>query len=68
MVKTADESISAIRFCTNPKFYLPHKSYMFRLMEPLGTEINNLVCSVLGAILHLNTQNGEESMKEEKFQ
>ena len=39
--KTADESMSAIRFFTTPKVDLPHYSYIFRKPEPLGTEMNN---------------------------
>ena len=66
--KTADESWSALRFRTTPKGDLPHYSYIFRKPEPLGTETNNLTCSRLGAMLHLDIQKGKEAMKKSTFQ
>ena len=66
--KTADESISAIRFGTTPKGDLPHYSYIFRKPEPLGTEMKNVVCSSLGNMLHLDIQKGKEAMKKLTFQ
>ena len=66
--KTADESMSAIRFRTTPKGDLPHYSYIFRKMEPLGTEMKNVACSRLGTMLHLDIQKGMEAMKKSKFQ
>ena len=59
--------MSAIQFCTNPKGYLPHYSYIFRNPEPLGTEIKNVVCSRLGKMLHLEIQKGKEAMKKSTF-
>ena len=61
--KTADELMSAIIFFTTPKGDLPHYSYNFRKPEPLGIEINNVVCSKVGMVLRLETQKGEEDMK-----
>ena len=52
-VKSTDESMSSIRFCTTPKGNLPHYYYIFRNMKSLGTEINNVACSRLGAMLYL---------------
>ena len=66
--KIADESMSAIRFRTTPKGDLPHYSYIFRNLEPLGTEMNNVTCSRLGTMLYLEIQKGKEDMKKSKFQ
>ena len=66
--KTADESMSAIRFCTTPKGYLPHYYFIFRNTEPLGTEMKNVACSILRTMLHIEIQNGKEAMKTSKFQ
>ena len=66
--KTAYESMSAIRFCNTPKVDLPHYSYIFRKPEPFGTEMNNVACSRLGAMLHLEIQKWKEAMKISKFQ
>ena len=60
--------MSAIRFCTTPKGYLPHYSYIFRNLEPLGTEMENVACSRLGMMLHLEIQKGKEAMKKSQFQ
>ena len=57
--KTEDESISAIRFRTIPKGDLPYYSYIFRKSKPLGTEMKNVACSRLGAVLHLEIQKGK---------
>ena len=61
--KTADESMSAIRFRTTPKGDLPHYSYIFRKPEPLWTGMKNVACSRLGEMLHLAIQKGKEAMK-----
>ena len=66
--KREDESMSAIRFCTTPKGDLPHYSFIFRNMETLGTEMNNVARLRLGTMLHLDIQKGEEAMKTSKFQ
>ena len=58
----------AIRFRTIPKGDLPHYSYIFRKPEPLGTKMNNMACSRLGTILHLDIQKGKEAMKKLTFQ
>ena len=68
VVKTAYESMRAIRFPTTPKEYLSHYSYIISKPEPLGTDINNAYCSRLGTMLHLETQKGKEDTKAEKFQ
>ena len=56
--KTADESMSAIRFRTTPRRDLPHHSYIFRKPEPLGTDMKNVAWSRLGTMLHLDIQKG----------
>ena len=66
--KTADESMSAIRFHTTPKGDLLHYSYIFRKPEPLGTDVKNVACSRLGTMLHLYIQKGKEATKTSKFQ
>ena len=53
VVKTADESMSAIRFRTTPIGNLPHYSYIFWKPKPLGKEIKNVDCSRLETLLHL---------------
>ena len=60
--------MSAILLCTNPKGDLPHYSYIFRKPEPLGTDMKNVACSRLGAMLHLDIQKGKEATKTSKFQ
>ena len=66
--KTADESMSAIRFCTTPKVDLPHYSPILRMTEPLGTEIKNVACYRLGIVLHLDIHKGEENMNTLTYQ
>ena len=66
--KKADESMSAIQFCTTPKGYLLHYYFISRKLEPLGTQMKNVVCLKLGTLLHLDIQKGEEAMKTLKFQ
>ena len=58
--KTADESMSAIRFRITPKGELPHYSYIFRKPEPLEKEMKNVVCSSSGTMLHLEIQKGRK--------
>ena len=66
-LKKADELMRAIQFCTTPKGYLPHYSYIFRNPEPLGTEMNNVACSRLGTMLYLDIQRGKDDMKTSIF-
>ena len=66
--KTADEPMSAIRFRTTPKGDFPHYPYIFSKPDPLGTELNNVACSRLGTMLHLEIQKGKEAMKTSNFQ
>ena len=61
--KTADESMSDIRFRTTPKGDSPHYLYIFMRPEPLGTKMKNVACSRLGTMLHLEIQKGKEAMK-----
>ena len=61
--KTADESMRAIQFCSIPKGDLPHYSYIFIKPESLWTEINNVACSRLGGMLHLDIQKGKKATK-----
>ena len=45
-LKIRDESMSAMRFCKNPKENLPQFSYILHEPEPLGVELNMFVLSV----------------------
>ena len=60
--------MSAIQFCTTHKGDLPYYFYIFMKPESLGTEMNNVACSWLGTMLHLEIQKGKEAMKTSKFQ
>ena len=60
--------MGAMRFCTTPKEYLPQYSYIFRNMDPLGSETSNANFSRLGTILHPETQKGKEAMETSNFQ
>ena len=66
--KNVDELMSAIKFRTIPKGDLPHYSYIFSNLEPLGKEMKNVACSRLGTMLHLEIQKGKEDTKTSKFQ
>ena len=41
-LKVGDECMSEISFWTTAKGNLPHLSYIFRKLEPLGTEFRQL--------------------------
>ena len=41
-LKVGDEAMSEIRFQTITKGNLPHLSYIFRNLEPLGTEFKTV--------------------------
>ena len=66
--KTSDGLMSAIQFFTTPKGDLPHYSFIFRNMGPLGTEMKDLACSRFGTMLHLDIQKGKEYKKTSNFQ
>ena len=66
--KTADESMSVIKFRTNPKGDLQHYSYVFRNPEPLGKVMKNMACSRLGNMLYLEIQKRKEVLKTAKCQ
>ena len=60
--------MSPMKFHTASKGYLPHYSYIFRKLDPLGTKMKTMACSRLGTMLHLEIQNGKEAMKKYSFQ
>ena len=62
-----DESMSEIRFRTTAKGNLPHLSYIFRKLEPLGAEFKKFACSVTGALLFTEVQRWEEGTKKSKY-
>ena len=55
--------MGAIQFFSTPKGDLTHYSYMFRKLEPLGTDTKNMDCSRLVTMLHLEIKKGEDDMK-----
>ena len=67
-LKVVDELMSAIRFQTMAKVNLPHLSYIFRKLKPLGTKFNKVACSITAALLFIEVQRGEEGMKEICYQ
>ena len=60
--------MSDIQFFTTSKGDLPHYSYIFRKPDPLGTEMKNVACSMLGTMLHLDIQRSKEAIKTSTFQ
>ena len=66
--KTSYDAMSDILFCATPKGYLPHYSYIFRKPYKFGTNMDNLACSRLRTLLHLEIQKGKEDMKTSTFQ
>ena len=67
-LKVGDESMSAICFRKTAKGNLPHLSYIFRKLEPLGTNFKTVACSVTGALLFIEVQRGKEGMKDSRYQ
>ena len=57
-LKVGDEYMSANRFRTTAKGNLPHLSYIFCNLDPLGTESNTVACSVAGALILVEVQRG----------
>ena len=47
------KSMGAIQFCNTPKGDLLYYSYIFRKLDPLGTETNIMAWYRLGNMLHL---------------
>ena len=60
--------MSFIQLFTPSKGYLPHYSYIFRNMYPLGTYMNNVDGSRLVNMLHLEIKKGKDAMKTPIFQ
>ena len=60
--------MSAIRFRTTAKGNLPHLSYIFRNLEPLGTKFKTVACSITGALLFIEVQRGKGGMKDSLYQ
>ena len=54
--------MSVIRFHNTPKGDLPHFYYILSNPDPLGTEMKNVACSMLGTMLHIEIQKGKEAM------
>ena len=66
-LKVGDESTRAKRFHTTSKGDLPHLSYIFCKLEPLGMEFNTVDCYVTGAFIFLEIQRGKEGMKLSRY-
>ena len=66
-MQVGDESMSAIHFRTTAKGNLPHLYYIFRKLDPLGTELNKVACSVTEALLLIGLHMGKEGMKHIKY-
>ena len=67
-LKVGDESMSAIRFRELAKGNLPHLSYIFRKLDPLGTEFKTVACYVTGVLLLIEVKRGKEGMKDSRYQ
>ena len=46
---------------------LPHLSYIFCKMEPLGTDFKTVACSIIGALLLIEVQIGKKGTKNSKY-
>ena len=51
--KRSYKSMRAICFCTTRKFDHIHYSFIFRKPYTLGTELENVACSMLGTMFYL---------------
>ena len=58
-MKVGDESMSAIRFRKTEKWNLPHLSYIFHKLEPMGKDFNTVTYSVTLALLFIEYQRGK---------
>ena len=64
----ADETMSAFCPRTTKTGGLPNISYIFRKLEPLGTEFKDTTCGVIqGAIKHLEIQRGKMPTREKTY-
>ena len=59
-LKVRYESMSVISFWNTEKVDLHHLPFIFCNMEPLGTDLNTVSCSVNGALLFFDIQRGKE--------
>ena len=66
-LKVGDDSMSAISFRKMAKGNLPHFSYTFFNLDPLGTEFNTVAFSDIGVLLLIEFQRFEEGMKHIKY-
>ena len=62
-----DESMSEISFHTTVKGGLPHLSFVFRNLEPLGEVFKTMACSITGAFLFIDIQRWKDSMNKIKY-
>ena len=66
-LKVVNESMSAILFWKTAKGGLFHLYYIFRRTEPLGTELENVDCSVTGDFIFIELQRGKEGTNHRNF-
>ena len=66
-LKVGYESMSSLQFCTTSKGDLPQLSYIFRKLEPLGTEFKMVPCSITGALILIEIQRGKQGMKSSQY-
>ena len=59
--------MSAIKFRTMLKGKLPDLSYIFRKLEPLGTEFKTVACYVIGSLIFLEIQQCKDGMKSSRY-
>ena len=55
--------IDSSAFFSFPEAICLHDLYIFRKPDPLVTDMKNVVCSRLRAMLYLEIQKGKEAMK-----
>ena len=67
-LKVGDESMSAIWFRKTAKGNLPHLSYIFWKLEPIGTKFKTVACYITGALLFIEVNRGKEGMKDSRYQ
>ena len=65
--KVGDKSTSAIHSQTMAKGKLPHLSYIFCKIEPLGTDIKIVAFYVIGALLFVEVQRVKEGINNSKY-
>ena len=66
-IHVGDEAMCAFKPRTTKTGGLPNISFIKRKPKPLGTEYKNICCGITGIVLHLEIQEGKNSMKTKPF-